>query len=113
MYQKEILLTVAPGKTVSFFFNIINRGGEYVIYPINYPGKHIYNGVSHEAHLLTDYNGRPIVCWDKPILNFSDANAIMYVWAKQYTQMYFSNLRSNKKPILPRGTFRKGEINYV
>ena len=104
-YIKDIFIT-ANGRTSSFTFKIIKRYGEYVIYPIAYPGKHIYNSTSHAAHLLTDNNGNPYVCWDSEITTFQDANAIMFVWAKQYARMYFGSAEGRRRPKLPSGVFR-------
>jgi len=109
-YIKEIIITT-NNQPAFFKFKIIYRGsdyigGEYIIYPIRYPGMNRYNSTSHEAHLLTDENGNPYICWDSTIETFQDANAIMFVWAKNYAKMYFGNTQGRHRPTLPSGTFR-------
>lgn len=104
-YIKDIIITT-NNQPAFFKFKIIYRYGEYIIYPIHYPGMNYYNSTSHEAHLLTDENGYPYICWDSTIETFEDANAIMFVWAKNYAKMYFGNTQGRNRPTLPSGTFR-------
>ena len=71
------------GKTVVFKFKIKKDEFDgFKIYILQTP-KPIDRYGMHQAHYLTDLS-RPYICWDSYIKSYKDANAIMFIWAKNF-----------------------------
>ena len=74
------------GKTKKFTFDIRKVYDGLRIYLISFPKMEKYRGTcSHDAHCYWDSKlHKNYICWDSPITSYRDANAIMFVWAKNY-----------------------------
>jgi hypothetical protein len=72
----------------------------------------------HHFHMI-ETNDDYHICWNKPIENFQEANAVMFVWLKHYvTQL--EGILDNGEPayvqgtqILPTGTFRASDNEKI
>jgi hypothetical protein len=126
-YIKELVFQ-RNGNEYYFKFNIVReyqdrkfdngeqfKGFGYSIYVIDCPDYysslekfydyHFYNASPTDPY---DKNCTPSICWDKNILNFDEANAVMYVWAKRFINIYlgFGKNKYKSQPRIPEGSFR-------
>lgn len=117
-YDKTILLSDG-NKTRKFHFlmcygywddpNYGETGSQnYRLYILSFPNKPDFGCCSsHEAHMFYDEDRCDyFVCWDQPITSFQDANAVAFVWAKNFLAHCMNDSNSHKRIYLPSGTFR-------
>jgi molybdopterin/thiamine biosynthesis adenylyltransferase/proteasome lid subunit RPN8/RPN11 len=71
----------------------------------NYFDFHFYRASPRDVY---NKNWTPSICWSSNIVNFEDANAVMYVWAKRFMNIYLGggNTRFKARPKIPEGSFR-------
>ena len=131
-YYKSLDLSGQDGRSYHFRFGIVEEyqkrayddgtrfeGTGYTIYVLDAPYESwcLQNNRIHEFHFYDEHSSEPSICWNRLITSFSDANAIMLIWAKRYVKILDRVLSSRSidmsridqcanRHILPSGTFR-------
>ena len=120
-YFKDIRLSWA-GKERHFYFRMSFANWDdpngwnqdsWRLYILTFPNMQKFGaGASHEAHMFWDEDCHEhFVCWDQPIAEFQDANAIAYTWAKNYVKNCLGTEQNRNRVKLPSGTFRGARKN--
>lgn len=71
----------------------------------NYFDFHFYRASPRDVY---NKNWTPSICWTTNLVNFEEANAVMYVWAKRFMNIYLGggNNKFKSRPRIPEGSFR-------